>query len=176
MNLRQSVIAVIFSCIVFDNTPAFAQHDEALSFGIGAYNFEDSNPIAAELRLEYRPGFTAFGDIWSPTFGGIAPTLGLMANSEGAVFGYGALQADIFIADDWVVTPALGIGGYHRGSSLDLGGIFQFHGGLTLAYRMSDAHRLGVSFAHISNASIHRKNKSVNSLLVIYSVPLDDLF
>ena len=166
--------AIVFIIVGIKSTSALAQDAEALSVGIGAFNIEDSNPLAAELRLEYRPGITALDDIWGPAFGGIAPAIGLMANSDGAVFGYGALQADVFLHDDWVVTPALGVGGYHRGGSLDLGGVFQFHLGLTIAYGIAEGQHLGLTWAHISNAGIHESNPSVDSLLVTYRVRLGE--
>jgi lipid A 3-O-deacylase len=83
----------------------------------------------------------------------IGPTIGLMANADG-----GAL------------------GGYHRGDSKDLGGVFQFRVGLGLSYQFEGGSRLGVRVDHISNAHIHDENPGEEEFLFTYAVPLGRLF
>ena len=154
--------------------PALAQ-DDALAIGLGAFSIDESD-TAAEIRLEYHSAFRLFeGSLWDG-FDGFAPIIGFMANSDDAVFGYAGVQVDIELDDHWVATPAFGVGGYDEGNSRDLGGVFQFHLGATLAYRVADGHRLGLTWAHISNAGIHEDNPAADSLLLTYRARLDALF
>jgi len=100
----------------------------------------------------------------------IGPAIGLMANNDGGVFGYGGFYADARLGH-FVVTPLLGLGGYKRGGSKDLGGIFQFRVSLGIAYEMESGMRLGFRAAHISNASIHDHNPGEEEFLLTFALP-----
>jgi hypothetical protein len=64
------------------------------------------------------------------------------------------------------------VGGYHRGGSEDLGSTFQFRLSADLSYQFDNQSRLGLQFAHISNAGIIRTNPGENELLLTYAIPL----
>lgn len=152
---------------------AAAQEPDHLSLSVGMTDAIKQDVEAGELRIEYRSGWRLF-DLggW---FRGIGPMIGLMANTDGAVFGYGALYAEFRPTDRLSVRPSWGIGGYHRGDSVDLGGVFQFHLGATVDYCLDNGHRLGVTYAHISNSNIYEENPGVDSILATYSIPFGPL-
>jgi len=133
-------------------------------FGIGAFNIlkkRNGGTLSAVGNLEYRHGQKLFS---------IGPALGVLTNSEGAVYGYGGLYADIVIGDV-VITPLAGFGGYDRNGSKDLGGVFQFRLSLSAAYEFHNGHRLGAKFAHLSNAFLHDINPGEEEVLLTYSIP-----
>lgn len=136
----------------------------------------DSGHTAAEGRLEYRSGERVFAGAFGSRFGGLGPMAGLMATTDGAVWGYGGAFLDLKVTERIVLWPSVGLGGYSQGDGRDLGGVFQFHVGALGAYRFDNGHLLGVSFNHISNADIHDRNPGVDSLLLSYTVPLGELF
>lgn len=175
--MRSLGLAMLMICLVIGSVaPALAQDGDALAIGLGVFSVEEEEERTAELRLEYHPRYRLFEDSLWQDFDGFAPVLGLMANADGGVFGYGGFQTDIALAERWVVTPAAGIGGYHEGGSSDLGGVFQFHLGLTLAYGFDNGDRLGLTWAHISNGGIHDANPAANSVLLTYRVGFEPLF
>jgi lipid A 3-O-deacylase len=134
---------------------------DAFVAGIGAFDLKDDKESrSAVANLEYRFGRKLFA---------IGPALGLVANLEGGVYGYLGLYADISIGPA-VLSPQLAAGGYSEGDSLDLGGVFQFREAVDLSYRFDDGSRLGVRFAHISNAGIHDRNPGTEEAYVIYSI------
>jgi len=135
-----------------------------VDFGVGVFNLgrDHGDPTSGMGRLEFRLGEKFFR---------IGPMAGVMANGRGGVYGYGGLYADIAI-DRLILTPTAAIGGYSRGSSKDLGGGFQFRLGAELAYRFDNDIRLGVGFAHISNAGIHDRNPGENELMVTLAIPV----
>ena len=102
---------------------------------------------------------------------GIGPAIGLMANTDGGVFGYVSAYSDLQYRD-LVFTPFAGLGGYSEGNSSDLGGIFQFRLGIGAAYQFSNGHLLGIRVAHISNAGSHDYNPGEEELYLTYAVPL----
>ena len=141
--------------------------------GLGAYNIGPStghtphaHSTPAMAEIEYRFG-------WKPDFLGqaIGPAAGLLANTDGGVYGYLGVYADLPVGN-FVITPLAGAGGYHEGDGKDLGGIFQFRLALTGAYQFADGMRLGLRLAHLSNAAIHAENPGENEILLILDVPL----
>ncbi|ABA57508.1 hypothetical protein Noc_1000 [Nitrosococcus oceani ATCC 19707] len=137
-----------------------ADEPSYLDFGAGAFNFSD-DPTAAGY-IEYRYG---------KKLSFIGPVMGIMANTDGGVFGYGGFYADLKYRR-LIVTPLATVGGYHQGGSKDLGGIFQFRTAITFAYQFDGDSRLGVRLSHISNAGLHDDNPGENEILLTYSLPL----
>lgn len=135
-----------------------------LDLGAGAFDIQGHReaPTAPEGRVEFRYGqkFLYFG-----------PLAGVLANTQGGVFGY----AGFYTEAAWgriVLTPVGALGFYHRGGSEDLGGVFQFRTSASLAYEFDGGSRLGVQFAHISNAGLHKRNPGDNEMLATYAFPL----
>ena len=95
----------------------------------------------------------------------------MMANTHGGVFGYVDIYTDIH-RKHWVITPSAGVGGYAKGGSKDLGGIFQFCLGIEIAREFDGGSRLGIGVTHISNADVQDPNPGVESIFLLYSVPL----
>jgi hypothetical protein len=87
-----------------------------------------------------------------------------MANTKGGVMGWGGLAAP-FQFGRFELEASAGMGGYHRGSGIDLGGTFEFHLGAGASYALSDNLRAGVLLTHISNANTHHINPGSNSAL-----------
>lgn len=100
----------------------------------------------------------------------IGPVIGIEANTDGGVYGYGGFYLDARI-DRFVITPVLALGGYKRGGSKDLGGVFEFRVALDLSYEFPEGDRLGLRVAHISNAGIHDHNPGEEEFLVTYAIP-----
>jgi hypothetical protein len=136
-----------------------------LEMDIGAFNIQgNSDRDAATVgEAEFRYGRKWFF---------VGPAVGLLANTQGAVYGYVGLYSDIVLGNRIVITPLAGLGGYDRGSSLDLGGTFAFRLSATIAYQFDNQSRLGFKFGHIENAGLYDRNPGETELLVSYSLPL----
>jgi len=140
-----------------------------LSAGAGVFNLVGAvdgggyNHTPAEFNAEYQSGFRFYG---------IGYVLGLLANTDGGVDGYGGLYADIVLAPRWILTPEAAVSGYSQGNSKNMGSTFLFRLELGLAYQVDNGGRLGLKIAHLSNADIYPRNPGENELLVTYSFPL----
>ena len=128
---------------------------DLLSVAVGIFDVGDDYE-ALEGRVEYRPGVRAF-DL-APYFYGVGPVAGLLANVDGTVYGYGGFFLDFRLADRVLLWPTAAVGAYHDGGSRDLGGVIEFQTGLTVAYQFENDSHVGVTFSHISNASIYDRN------------------
>lgn len=135
-----------------------------LEIGIGAFDLLEEHASSRRSgggSVELRGG----NKLWY--FG---PAAGVVFNTDGGVYGYGGIYADV----QWgpvVLTPQAGIGAYHQGDSADLGGVFQFRVGAGLSYQLVNGWRIGLSFAHISNAGIYDDNGGVEEVYLIVALP-----
>jgi hypothetical protein len=150
-------------------TTAFAQlgpivvhGNEADNLLLGAGVFDIRDRTSAAGTIEYRFGRKVF-------VAGLS--LGLMANTEGGLYGYVGTYGDLSYRRIYV-TPQIAMGGYHDGDSANLGGVFQFRLSLDVAYRFDNGHRLGIRAAHISNAGVNEENPGEEELLLTYSISL----
>jgi hypothetical protein len=163
------LVAISPACAGQPETTAFARlgpivvhgnETDNLLLGVGAFDLR--HHASAAGTIEYRFGRKVFV---------LGPALGLMANTDGGVFGYVGVYGDLSYKRLYI-TPQLAMGGYHQGSSQDLGGVFQFRESLDIAWRFDSGHRLGIRAAHISNASIHDINPGEEEVFLTYSFPL----
>lgn len=147
--------------------PARAADDPAfLTLAAGWFDMNRQKMDSAEFRLEYRSDYK----LW-----GFKPFGGVMATSDGASYYYAGILMDIYFGRRVVVTPSFAPGAYIKGGGYDLGHALEFRSQLEVAYRFDDRSRLGVSFSHMSNASIGDSNPGTESLMLNYSIPFDKI-
>ena len=154
-----------FVLCVFFATPFSAAADDPdfLTVAVGAFDLVQDHDQAAEFRAEYR--FDK--KIWI-----VKPFVGVMGTTDSAFYGYGGFLTDIFFGRRWVLTPSLAVGYYDKGNGFDLGHEIEFRSSIELSYRFDNRTRLGVSFYHLSNASISNTNPGAEVLSIVYSIPL----
>lgn len=160
------VMAALATLMIAAPGAVRAEDPDFLALSAGVFDFDDDE-TSAEFRYEYRSDKKLYH---------IGPFVGLMANSDGGVYGFGGIYLDIFLGRRFVVTPNFAIGGYAEGNSKDLGHVLEFRSAFEIAYRFDDRSRLGVAISHISNASIDDDNPGVNSLVLTYAIPFHKLF
>ena len=116
-----------------------------------------------ETRLEFRIGkVKIFGN----------PFIGVKMNTEGAMHIYLGLYYDIPMIHRFYITPSFAPGLYSSRNSKDLKFALVFQSQLEVSYRFDEGGRIGISFNHISNASLGVENPGVESLAVTYIIPL----
>ena len=144
--------------------PALAGVDPPfVALGVGFFDIND-NEEAVEFRIEYRSAER----LWI-----VKPFGGVMVSSDAAFYGYGGILLDVFFGRRWVLTPSFAAGLYEDGSGKVLGHAVEFRSALEIAYRFDDRARIGLSFYHISNASLADNNPGTEVLTLVYSIPLD---
>jgi lipid A 3-O-deacylase len=139
--------------------------ESRIAVGAGAFNiFQDdgSDDTSVGFLGEFRLG----EKLWF--FG---PAVGVMVNTDGGVYGYGGIYSD-FVIGKVILTPFVGVGAYSKGNSKDLGGTFQIRSSLETAYEFENGQRLGLIFAHLSNAGIYDSNPGEEELMLTFSFPL----
>jgi len=167
-SITARISAGVFTALVFASAPAAADDPALVTLSAGVFDLVSHRTQEFEGRVEYRHGQGFFET--DGVFRGFKPMVGIMGNTAEAVFGYAGLAAPLaFDGGRWEFVPSGGVGAYHEGNGIFLGGTFEFHVGLSASYAISPNSRLGVAVYHISNAKTHRKNPGVNSLLLQWS-------
>ena len=160
--------------VVFAALPAAAAHRDLIVLNIGHSDIDDFDEPTVEASIEYTSRNTVWGN--ATWFSGIGPLLGLTITGKGAFFAYGGIYGDYFIGDSLVIRPEVGFGAFTRGDGKDLGGVFEIHGSLSIAYAFDNEARLGVTYSHISNAGVNASNPALDSVLLTYAFPIGPVF
>jgi lipid A 3-O-deacylase len=120
------------------------------------------------FSFEYRAGPS-----WE--FWHIRPSFGVGATMQTSVYGYTALNLDVFFGPRVVLTPSVGVGLYHDGNGQDLGSVVEFRNGAELAWRFDNRSRAGIGMHYISNFGIGDDDPGTTTLTVFYAHPLGSL-
>ncbi len=67
-----------------------------------------------------------------------------------------------------IFTPSFAPGLYHEGDGKDLGHVLEFKSEVQFSYMTSDDTSFGISYNHVSNASLGSKNPGANSYMFNY--------
>ena len=161
---RGAVAAVLAASVLVLPKALQADDPDFLSFGVGWYNFDQSDNQAADFRLEYRSDLKLW--IFKP-FAAVAGT------SSGSFFVGGGIHTDIYFGRRFVLSGSASANYYAQGSAdFDLGYPLEFRSQAELAYRFDDRSRLGIAFSHYSNFGLGDENPGVETLSLYYSIPL----
>ena len=174
MEIRYGMAALSALVLIFAMTPAMAADRDFIILNVGLSDVDDFDEETVEGNIEYAWNRTFFGN--GGWFSGIGPAVGLTVTGKGGIFGYAAIYGDYFIGDSFVVRPEGGMGAFTRGSGKDLGGTFEIHGSLTVAYIFDNEARLGVTFSHISNGGVYASSPALDSILLHYAFPIGPIF
>ncbi len=155
---KRDVVGDLWGIELLGKTPNY------VDLGTGVFDVfkrDRDGQTSASARVELRIGEKLYG------FG---PLIGLMANTDGGVNGYGGLYVDLAVGDI-IVTPIAAVSGYSQGGSSYLSGVFLFRIGLGAAYEFENKVRVGVRLSHLSNASIHDDNPGEEEIYLTIALP-----
>ncbi|MBT8382820.1 MAG: acyloxyacyl hydrolase [Ignavibacteria bacterium] len=141
----------------------YAQDKNYITLSSAVFDILQQDNLSSEWRIEFR-----FNKIdWQ-----IKPFGGVMANTDGAVYLFSGFYIDIPLSSFLYITPSFAPGFYHKCDSKNLDFALEFRSQLELSIRLENSTRVGVSFNHISNASLGKINPGVESIAVIYYFPI----
>jgi hypothetical protein len=154
------VILALLSIFISDT---YSQDNNFITLSSAVFDILQQDNSSSEGRVEFR---------FHKTDWQIKPFSGLMTNTDGAVYLYSGFYIDIPLASFLYFTPSFAPGFYHKCNSKNLDFALEFRSQIELAIRLENNIRVGVSFSHISNASLGKINPGVESIAIIYYVPM----
>ena len=166
--------------LLFKSSIALADGYDVFATGIYDIKFDGSSTNSAvDLRYERRFDYTLI-DIGpeEDNFFYLKPFAGMEITSDSAFY----LISGIYLEDNlgelmsgeenkWILTPSFGLGYYDDGNGKKLGNNIEFRSTLEVSYQMKNLDRIGISFGHISNGNIGKKNPGVEILNISYQKP-----
>ena len=126
----------------------------------GIFDFSDDGKRSALIGFQHQNE-----NLNRDTFlGNLSPITGFMITADSAGYIYTGIQAQYKVGALNIV-PSFTPGLYHEGNGKDLGHLLEFKSEIQLSLDLSKTSELGLSYNHISNASLGDKNPGANSYM-----------
>ena len=161
------VIALLTLCFVNFGSIADDSLNEAESLNetelnvfTGMFDFSDDKQSSGLLGLQHQNE-----ELFRNSFlGKLSPITGGFFTEKSAFYLYSGVQAEYELGF-LTITPSFAPGYYNYGSGKDLGYPLEFKSEIQMNFNLSDTTHLGMSYNHISNASLGTKNPGANSYM-----------
>jgi len=135
-------------------------NEHEINFYSGMFDFSDDGKKSAIIGLQHQNENL----IRDSFFGTISPITGAMITADNAAYVYTGIQAQ-YTMGKINITPSFTPGLYEQGDGKDLGHIVEFKSEVQLSLNLFENSQLGMSYNHISNASLGDKNPGANSYM-----------
>ena len=153
----------IFLSIVFLCTTkllAVENQSHQYNFFTGNFDFSDDKQSSLLVGFQHQDE-----NLERNTFlGNISPITGGFITENSAAYIYTGFEWNLEMGE-LTFTPSFAPGLYHKGDGKDLGHVLEFKSEVQLSYELSKDSRIGVSYNHVSNASLGDKNPGANSYM-----------
>jgi len=156
----------IFSTLLtvcFLNFASFADEtskETEINVFTGMFDFSDDKQKSGIFGLQHQND-----DLFRKSFlGRLSPITGGFITEKNAFYLYSGVQAEYELGP-LVITPSFAPGYYSYGDGKDLGYPLEFKSEVQVSFDFSDSTQFGLSYNHISNASLGTKNPGANSYM-----------
>ena len=130
------------------------------NFFVGNFDFSDDKQSAILFGFQHQNE-----DLRRDTFvGNISPITGGFFTENSAAYIYTGFEWNVEMGE-LTFTPSFTPGLYHKGDGKDLGHTLEFKSEVQLSLNLSQSSKLGLSYNHVSNASLGDKNPGANSYM-----------
>ena len=162
--LNVLISLVSFSYLCFANAEdkiAEEAEETELNFFTGMFDFSDQKQAAGLFGLQHQND-----DLFRNSFlGKLSPITGGFLTENSAFYLYTGAQAEYDLGP-FTITPSFAPGYYNSGDGKDLGSALEFKSEVQMSLNLSDSTEFGMSYNHISNASLGDKNPGANSYMI----------
>ena len=158
-----TLIVLLTLCIVnfnsnADETSVVTPGETEINIFTGNFDFSDPKQNAFLLGLQHQTD-----ELFRQSFiGKLSPITGGFLTENNAFYLYSGVQAEYDLGSI-KITPSFAPGYYNYGNGKDLGYPLEFKSEVQMSLNVSDSTKLGISYNHISNASLGSKNPGANS-------------
>ena len=136
-------------------------NNHQLNLYLGNFDFSDDKQKATLLGFQHQDE-----NLNRDTFlGNVSPITGGFVTENSAAYVYTGIEWNMDMGEKMTFTPSFAPGLYHEGDGKDLGHVLEFKSEVQLSYLASDDMSFGISYNHVSNASLGDKNPGANSYM-----------
>ena len=159
-------ISLIIILILFSFTANAEENkninEHQINAFVGNFDFSDNKQKAILVGFQHQNE-----NLERDTFlGNISPITGGFLTENSAAYIYTGVEWNYAIGDKLKFTPSFAPGIYHEGNGKDLGHALEFKTEVQASYSVSESTSIGMSYNHISNASLGDKNPGANSYTI----------
>jgi len=138
-----------------------SSNETELNFFTGMFDFSDDKQSSGLLGLQHQNE-----ELFRNSFlGKLSPITGGFFTEKSAFYLYSGVQAEYELGF-LTITPSFAPGYYNYGNGKDLGYPLEFKSEVQASFNISENTSLGMSYNHISNASLGTKNPGANSYML----------
>jgi len=154
-------LLIIFSAIKLNAGEKINSNEHQLNFYIGNFDFSDDKQKAILVGFQHQNENL----IRDTILGNVSPITGGFFTENSAAYIYTGIEWNVDMGSGLTFTPSFAPGLYHEGDGKDLGHVLEFKSEVQFSYAASDNTSFGVSYNHVSNASLGDKNPGANSYM-----------
>ena len=162
MNLKKLIVLISFLIAFSAQAEEVKVKEKNTEFSIytGMFDFSDDGKRASLLGFQHQNE-----ELNRDTFlGNLSPITGAMITVDNASYVYTGVQANYKIGS-LNFTPSFAPGYYNQGDGKDLGHALEFKSEVQFSLELPLESQLGISYNHLSNASLGSKNPGANSYM-----------
>ena len=153
-------ILLFFLISCFTSFADETSKETEFNFFTGMFDFSDDKQKSGILGIQHQNE-----DLFRNSFlGRLSPITGGFLTEKNAVYLYTGVQAE-YEMGPFKITPSFTPGYYNYGDGKDLGYPLEFKSEMQISLDLSKSTQLGMSYNHISNASLGTKNPGANSYM-----------
>ena len=135
--------------------------DHQYNFYVGNFDFSDHKQKSAFIGFQHQNE-----TLKRKTFlGNMSPLTGGFITENSAAYLYTGVEWNYDMGGKMTFTPSFAPGLYSQGDGKDLGHVLEFKTEVQASYASSENTSIGISYNHISNASLGDKNPGANSYM-----------
>ena len=136
------------------------ENDTELNIFTGMFDFSDDGQRASLMGVQHQDE-----ELYRKSFlGKLSPITGAFLTKKNAFYLYTGVQAEYELGF-LTITPSFAPGYYNEGSGKDLGFPVEFKSEVQMSFNLGGSSQMGMSYNHISNASMGSKNPGANSYM-----------
>ena len=148
--MKKAVLYILISILSFSVNAEEVENQTELNFFTGMFDWSDNHQNEDLFRNSF--------------LGKISPITGGMLTDKNAFYLYTGIEANYGLGP-LKITPSFAPGYYNAGDGKDLGYPLEFKTEVQVSLDLSETTHIGVSYNHISNASLGNKNPGANSYM-----------
>ena len=153
-------ILLFFLISCFTSFADETSKETEFNFFTGMFDFSDDKQKSGILGIQHQNE-----DLFRNSFlGRLSPITGGFLTEKNAFYLYTGVQAE-YEMGPFKITPSFAPGYYNYGDGKDLGYPLEFKSEIQISLDLSKSTQLGMSYNHISNASLGTKNPGANSYM-----------
>jgi len=159
LNILVALISFVF--LTYANAEEKKSLNSEINLFTGMFDFSDTKQASGIFGLQHQND-----DLFRESFlGKLSPITGGFLTEKSAFYLYTGAQAEYDLGF-LTITPSFAPGYYNSGDGKDLGSALEFKSEIQVSLNLSDSTEFGMSYNHISNASLGDKNPGANSYMI----------